>query len=181
MNVLFLALGGGRRKGTLAEADQVIAEGGRALILVDSFGPWKLESVPEGVEMVGLTSLERQHWPMQVTDALILRAPDRLLRAIGRGPVRRLAKRIRGAYKRRVGQPIHRRVTVGYHKLWPDRHHGLVMSLVRRREIDFIVVTTHQSMIRAARMQRDLDAAAISRPKTRFSIDHLVDASPTVG
>jgi hypothetical protein len=176
VNVLFLGLGNSRVKGTIAESEQVTRDGGRALILVETYRPWQKEAVPDGVELVGLGSLEKGHWPLGSERLLLFRLPDSALRAMGRGPVRKFSTRARRAYKERFADRVHRRFMSQYRRIWRNRNHQLLMSsLVRRGDLDYIVVTNYASVPWGARIQRELDATSTPRPKVRFSIDHLED------
>jgi len=176
MNVLFLGVGNSRVKSTIAESEQIIRDGGRALILTDTFRPWQKEAMPDGVELIGLGSLEKGHWPLGTERLLLFRLPDGILRAIGRGPAREFSTRARRVYKERFAERVHRRFMSRYRRLWHNRNHDLVMSsLVRRGDLDYVMVTNYASMTWGAHIQRDLDATSTPRPKVRFNIDNLED------
>jgi hypothetical protein len=179
VNVLFLGVGNSRVKGTIAESEQVTRDGGRALILVETFRPWQKEAMPDGVELIGLGSLEKGHWPLGTERLLLFRLPDSMLRAIGRGPARTFSSRARRAYKKSFADRVHRRFMAQYRRIWRNRDHQMLMSsLVRRGELDYVVVTNYASVPWGERIQRELDATSTPRPKVRFSIDDLEDAPP---
>lgn len=176
MNVLFLGVGNSQVKGTIAQSEQVLCDGGRALILVETFRPWRKEALPDGVELVGLGSLEKDHWPLRIEQVLLFRLPDGLLRAVGRGPARKFGNRARSWYDERFAERAHRRIVSRYRRIWRNRNHEHLMSwLVRRGDLDYVVVTNYASIPLGARIQHDLDATSTPRPKVRFSIDHLED------
>jgi hypothetical protein len=118
--VLFLALGGSRRKETIAESARVVAAGGRAVILVDRVGSgWRPDLLAPGVEVVEVAGLLRRHAPWRAQEAVLFGAPRALLRAAGRGRLRRFAERAGAAYERRLAWRVHRRVFLpAYERIW---------------------------------------------------------------
>jgi hypothetical protein len=181
VNVLFLALSGARGDGVMIEAGQVVSDGGRAVVLTDTFRPWRAEDVPPGVELLGIGGFEKEHLPLRIEHVMVF-GPERVLGAVAKGSVRRVATRAQSIYRRRLANPIHRRAMVAYRKIWRNHQYRHMMaSLVRGGDFDYIVVANFASITLGARIQRDLDAAAQARPVTRFSIDHLADAPVAVG
>jgi len=106
-----------RRAAILAESAQVARNGGRAAIVVDTFRPWKDEAMPTGVELIGVGALERDRPLVRFVDRYVVRAPDKLLRMAGRGPLRTFTRRLRRAYKTRVAKPIQGRATSAHRRL----------------------------------------------------------------
>jgi hypothetical protein len=178
VNVLFLAIAGGRRAAILAESEHVVRDGGRATILVDNCRPWRQETLATGVELIGLGALQRDRAPLRIVDRYVVRAPDKLLRLVGRGPVRTSAERLRRTYKRRIAQPIEHRATVAYRRVSRRaRNQDLMMSVLRRGDFDYVVVANSQSIVLGAEILDALTTRSMPRPQIRFSVDHLADAT----
>jgi len=184
MNVMFLGFAGSRREAILAESAQVARNGGRAAIVVDTFRPWKDEAVPNGVELIGVGALERDRPLMRFVDRFVdryvVRAPDKLLRMVGRGPLRTFTRRLRRAYKNRVAKPIQGRATAVHRRLArPVSNTDLIMPMLRRGDFDYVIVANSQSIVLGAEIQDALTAAGATQPQIRFSADHLVDVPVT--
>ena len=181
MNVMFLGFAGSRRAAILAESAQVVRNGGRAAIVVDTFRPWKDEAMPTGVELIGVGALERDRPLVRFVDRYVVRAPDKLLRMAGRGPLRTFTRRLRRAYKTRVAKPIQGRATSAHRRLTrPVSNTDLIMPMLRSGDFDYVIVANSQSIVLGAEILDALTAAGATRPQIRFSADHLVDVSATV-
>jgi hypothetical protein len=171
--VLFLALGGTRRPETLAEAALVVAAGGRAVILVDRADDrWRPDVLADGVEVVELTGLLGRHAPWRVQEAVLFGGPRTLLRAAGRGRLRRFAERAGAAYERRFAWRVHRRVFLpAYERIWGRTRKSLVeRHLLRGATYDVLVVHDPMSLPLAARLVTG-DAFAGRLPAVRFGLD----------
>jgi hypothetical protein len=176
-SVLFLALGGTRRRETLAESALVAAAGGRAVILVDRVdGRWRPDALADGVEVVDLAGLLGRHAPWRVQEAVLFGAPRVLLRAVlrtaGRGRLRRFAERAGAAYERRLAWRVHRRVFLpAYDRIWGRTRDSLVeRHLIRGATHDVVVVSDPTSLPLAARLVTG-DAFAERQPAVRFGLD----------
>ena len=180
MNVLFLALAAGRRLAVLDESAEVVRDGGRAVILTDTFRPWRGYQVAPGVELMPLGALSKDRLPLRLVDVAVIRIPDKMLRVVSKGPLRQPGKRVRRAYKRRIGEPLQRRA-IALQKRFarPVRHQDLVMSMLRRDDFDAVIVANSQSILLGAQVLRALKNETNRRPIVRFSIDHLADAPAT--
>lgn len=176
MNVLFLAIAGSRRAAILAESEHVVRDGGRATIVVDNFRPWRDETLAAGVKLIGLGALQKDRAPLRFVDRYVVRAPDKLLRVVGRGPVRTFAQRLRRTYKRRIAQPIERRAILAQQRASRRaRNQDLMMSILRRGDFDYVVVANSQSIVLGAEILDALTTMPTPRPQIRFSVDHLAD------
>jgi hypothetical protein len=154
MQVLFLALGATRRRAVVEETTQVVADGGRAVVLVAAARPWSRERFHPEVEVVDLSRLEA-HGPIRrVERALLFSGPELVFRALDRGPMKTFARRAGGAYERRIASPVHR-------ALMPrkgDDPAELRQLLIRRKVLagrppfDLFVVSDPASMPPAARL-----------------------------
>jgi hypothetical protein len=170
MNVLFLALGGSRRNAVVAESADIAARAGnRVVVLIGSRRPWRDTTFAEGVRVIDLAELERAHLPMRVETAILLRGPSRLVRAVGRGPMRSFARRAGGAYERKIGKPLHKRAVRAYRKLWKNRQHELAAAqLVRGAGLDYIVVADYASITCGSYLKKDPESVPV-----RFGINPL--------
>jgi hypothetical protein len=172
-SVLFLALGGTRRRETVAESALVVAAGGRAVILVDRVeSGWRPDALAAGVEVVELAGLLDRHAPWRAQEAVLFDAPRALLRAAGRGRLRRFAERAGAAYERRLAWRVHRRVFLpAYERIWGRTRQSLVeRRLFRGAAYDVVVVHDPMSMPMAVRLITG-DAFAGRAPAVRFGLD----------
>lgn len=174
MNTLFLALSGTRRGATISEAVDVVRAGGTAVILIGDRHTWRRETFPEGVGVVELPRLQRDHLPLRIERLVLFRAPKAGFTLIGRGPLRRFGRRAAGAYERRFANKVHRRVLPLYQRIWKNRERDVILSkVVDPGEFDTIAVTDFASLSYAASLVRALDAAKGAVPRLCYSIDHL--------
>jgi hypothetical protein len=170
--VLFLALGGTRRRETVAESARVVATGGQAVILVDRADGWRSEQLAPGVELIELAGLLSRHAPWRAQEAVLFGAPRALLRAAGRGRLRRFAERVGAAYERRLAWRVHRRVFLpAYERIWGRTRQSTVeRHLLRGAAYDVMVVHDPMSMPMAVRLITG-DAFAGRTPAVRFGLD----------
>ena len=111
MHVLFLSVGGTRRRAVVEESAQVLADGGTATVVVDRAAPWSKETFATGVTVVELAGLEQRRPALRFEQAVLYKAPRKVLRTVGRGPLRRFAKRAEKAYERRIASRASKEVT----------------------------------------------------------------------
>ncbi|PWU44324.1 hypothetical protein DLE60_20445 [Micromonospora globispora] len=170
MHVLFLSVGGTRRRAVVEESAQVLADGGTATVVVDRAGPWSKETFATGVTVVELAGLEQRQPALRFEQAVLYKAPRKVLRTVGRGPLRRFAKRAEKSYERRVASRVHRALL----RMRGDVRPRLVESLIRRGAgVDVVVVTDPLAMPYAARLVTG--AAQASKPSVCFSYDYAGD------
>lgn len=174
--VLFLALGGTRRRAAVAETAQVVARGGTATLVVTDAAAWRGDRPAEGVRLVDLTELERTHGWMPVQRFLLVRLPERLFRLVGRGPLRPWSTRATKAYRRRVADPLHER--------WRPLSRGdragsaaeMIRGHLRRTGVQLVVVNDPASMPAAVALLRTYDRD--SAPRVAYHLDRTAPADP---
>ncbi|MFE9201841.1 hypothetical protein [Micromonospora sp. NPDC007230] len=177
MRTLFLALGATRRRAVVAESGQVVAEGGEAVVLINSAASWRRETFPDGVQVVEVAQLEQQQPVRRAETLLLYRAPRFLLhRVVGRGRLRPRARRASKAYERRIADRVHRRLFLpAYGRLFKQARSRVVAREVRRQApFDVLVVTDALSMPMAVDLldRWAADGAAGTAPTVAYSIDH---------
>ncbi|MFB7232902.1 hypothetical protein ACFCY9_34750 [Streptomyces fimicarius] len=175
MQVLFLALGASRKRAVLDESAELRANGAQVMVIVDKKKSWlKVEFAP-GVVVTTLKELEATHLPRRVEHAVLYRAPRATVRAVGRGPLRRPARRGLKAYERRLAAKVHRKVFMPvYRRLWPDAQARTVLApFVARGGLDLLVVSDALSVPRAVRLL-DAWAADGARPRVCYGLDYDV-------
>lgn len=176
--VLFLAVGGARKRAVLEDAAEVVAGGGRATVLVGDRAAWRRERFPAGVTVVGLTELEGRQLPVRVERTVLYRAPRFAFRLVGRGRLAAFGKRAGGAYERRIADRVHRRVFLpAYQRLRRGGHFPLlVRHLLRAEPPQLVVVTDSASIPLGAQLVRESAAYAASAPQVCFGLDYLTPA-----
>lgn len=96
VNVLFMALGGTRRRAVEKEAVSIAERGGEVTILIATPWAWPVRNFPAGTRVVALKQLERGLWQLE---ALLFSAgPGFLYRKIYHGKLRRFFPK--GAFQR---------------------------------------------------------------------------------
>ncbi|GGT75185.1 MULTISPECIES: hypothetical protein [Actinomadura] len=169
MNVLFVALGASRRPAVVREAAQVVADGGSAAVLVRKSSTWAKDPLPDGVDAVELSALERRYRPDAVRIPLY-RIPGLLLRVCFPGPLRGLGKRIDSAYRRRVARPIDRRLARRYRRdAGAVRRRTVERDLLHARSIDLVVIADPQSLVTVAELA---DTIAGAGATLSYSVAH---------
>ncbi|SCL23837.1 hypothetical protein GA0070624_2808 [Micromonospora rhizosphaerae] len=167
MHVLFLSVGGTRRRAVVEESAQVVADGGAATVVVDRAAQWSRETFAAGVTLVELARLEQRQPALRVEQAVLFKAPRKVLRTVGRGPLRRFAHRAEKSYERRIASRAHR----AFLRMRGDVRPKLVDALVRRgASVDVMVVTDPLAMPYAARLVSGAPRSA--RPEVCFSYDY---------
>ncbi|WP_141578948.1 hypothetical protein [Actinomadura sp. WMMA1423] len=153
MNVLFLALGGSRRRAVAAEAEHLLQHGDKVTVLVDKASRWrKGPQIPEGADTVELSRLEGGYRPAAVR-LLLNRLPLLLLRVCLPGPLGGLRKRVRSAYVRRIDRPVDRRLARFYRRDAAGvRRRVIARDLLRGRSVDVVIVGDPGSMVLASEL-----------------------------
>ncbi|GAA4233748.1 hypothetical protein GCM10022254_36910 [Actinomadura meridiana] len=169
MNVLFLAIGGSRRHVIVAEARQVIDAGGTATVLVGKPAKWNNDPLPEGADMVDWSAFERRYRPAAVR-LLIDRIPLFLMRVCLRGPLSGFGRRLQSFYRRRVANPIHRRLGRLYRRNPAEiRERAMRRDVLARRPVDLVVVGDAESMVTASELR---DVFVDSGARLAYSVAH---------
>ncbi|HEX6967834.1 MAG TPA: hypothetical protein VF174_03280 [Micromonosporaceae bacterium] len=174
MKALFLALGATRRRAVLEEAAQVLAKGGRVVVLIDSLSAWHSEFFPSGVDVVDIGKLEQRHLPRKLEALVLYRIPCGLLQVIGRGPLRELARRAIKSYRRRIADRVHRRLFLPlYRRVWSQKRAQIIERYVLRGvSFDVVVVSDPLSMPDAVRLLHYYEQLGVTPPKVTYSVDH---------
>jgi hypothetical protein len=176
--VVFLALGGTRRRAAADEAGRVVARGGVATVVVADSSAWRNDRLADGVRLIDLKELELGHAWMPVEQAVLMRLPRRAARLVGRGPLRGWSKRALAAYRRRVADPLHHRAFV---PLLRRGRGALPANLIRRRlrdtTVDLLVVNDPASMPAAVALLQTYDRG--TSPRVAYGIDDLAPATST--
>ncbi|KKK05400.1 hypothetical protein [Micromonospora sp. HK10] len=154
-NVLFLALGGDRQRVVIQDAARVVAEGGRAVVVIDDVSVWPTpRRFSSRVRVLELAALQEAAMPAKVARKVLYRLPRRLFGLAGRLPLLSWSARVGTAYEKRVAQVIDERLfTPTYRWLRGDNRHRLVRRLVlRKTAFDVVVVCDPPSIPLAARL-----------------------------
>jgi len=172
MRVLFLAADGTRRRAVADESARVVAEGGRAVVVIGKEKTWRDTDFAPGVELVVRAGLDLRSPARSMEWLLLFRLPRKVYRTVGRGPLRgpvsamgRLHERVALSMQRGVVLPLHRRrykdgpIDGGKHIL-----HG--------SSFDVIVVADSASMPDALKLLAGAKADEV-RPEVAYSLAHL--------
>jgi hypothetical protein len=173
MRVLFVALGGNRKRAVTDESADVIASGGSAVVLVDDAAPWASVSFADGVEVVQAARIAAAHWPRRVESLVLYRGPQFVMhRAAGRGTPR--ARRLVKAYQRRVADRVHRRLFLPlYAKVFGGRSERAVeQRLARLGPFDLLVVADVVSLPDVHRLLK-AGLRVGGKPRVAFTIDEI--------
>jgi hypothetical protein len=169
VNVLFLALGAGRRRAVVEESAKVVANGGSATVVVATAHAWTAEIDP-GVTVIDSSVLYRGQLPWRIERLVVYRGPRFVLkRALGRR-----GKSAVRAYEKKVADRFHRRVFLPIHKrLRRDVRSQLIAQHITRspRPYEWIVVTDSRSMPEAVEVLDNLRAD--TRVGLVWSADHI--------
>ncbi|MGI5398949.1 hypothetical protein ACQEVG_05715 [Streptomyces sp. CA-135486] len=178
MQVLFLALGASRKRAVVEESAEVVARGGRAVVLVGVRKPWLDQGFAPEVELVTADELEASHLPRRLERLVLYRVPRLVVRVAGRGPLRSRAKRALKAYERRVAGRIHRRVFVPLHRrVWPRLADRMVWRhFSPRKGPELMVVADALSVPRAVQLIQAWESEGLAVPRVSYGIDS--DVSP---
>jgi hypothetical protein len=183
MQVLFLALGATRRRTVTDESAQVVADSGRAIVVIDQASAWSRDSFAPDVEVVELCRLELLHSPMSIERSLLFEAPRLLFRMIDRGPLARSARRAAKAYERRIADPLHRRMFMPlYRRVWRRARHRLIeRHVLHGVSFDLFVVSDPVSMPVAARLFMKYAAKNRIAPRISYGLDYAAPAASAGG
>ncbi|WP_433349084.1 hypothetical protein [Micromonospora sp. CA-111912] len=166
MHVLFLSIGAVRRRAVVEESAQVVADGGTATVVVDRISPWNRETFANGVRVIELAALQRRTPVARIEQAVLFKAPRKILRTVGRGPLRGFSKRAERAYQTRVADRAHR----AFVRLRGDNRAKLIERVGARSRVDVLVVTDPIAMPYAARLTGGHHAPTY--PRVCFSYDY---------
>ncbi|NJP32629.1 hypothetical protein [Micromonospora thermarum] len=183
MQVLFLALGGTRRRAVTEESARAVADGASAVVLVEQRKTWHRDEFDPGVEVVELARLEALHPPRRVEKVLLYRGPGAVFKVVGRGPLRPFVARAKKAYERRIAAPAHRALILPrQRKAWGDVRQRLIHRhvLAGRAPFDLVVVSDPDSMPTAARLVAGFAAGGLPEPQIAYSYDNA-GFDPAVG
>lgn len=175
MRVLFLAVGDARRKAVAAEATEVLQGNGTATIVISEPGRWATEGLPEGAEVIALAELERNQLPLRLERLVVFGIPRRVLKAVGRGPLKRRANKTWKRYERRIAKPLHRRAVGRYHSVFHGRRQQMIVDVAAARGYDWVTVTDYLSMEFGAAVLDGLGRSGKPMPRLGFGIDYLAD------
>ncbi|MEE6259009.1 hypothetical protein [Plantactinospora sonchi] len=174
--VLFLALGGNRPRGVAAESAEVVAAGGRAVVLVDHLGPWHGPRLDPAVEVVELSRLESARRSTRLVRAMLYGLPHGLFTVIAQGPLRQPARRARERYDTRFADRVHRRfVLPRYRPGWgAEIPSGLRRHLPDADGLDLIVVADAVSLPYGLGLLTAYRAAGVAEPALTFGLEYAV-------
>jgi hypothetical protein len=176
-HVVFLALGGTRRRAAVDETGRVVAGGGTATLVITDAAGWRNFSLATGVRVVELRRLELAHAWMPVEQLVLVRFPRFTFRIVGSGPMKRWSERVARAYQRRIADPLHQRAFLPLLRRGPG---ALAANLIRRRlgdrTVDLLVANDPASMPTAVALLRTYDRGG--SPRVAYSIDDAAPVAP---
>ena len=179
MQVLFLALGASRKRAAADESAQVVADGGRAVVLIDTRSAWRGTEFDPAVDVVELSRVEAARLPVRLEQLVLYRAPRKLFGTVGRGPLRRRVRKVAGRYEARVADRVHRRlVATRFRPGWGAGAHRLLRQAVPG-PYDLVVVLDPISMPYAAGLVADHEARGLGAPRIAFGLDYVPWTGPT--
>ena len=174
MRVLFLALGSTRVPTVIEEANEVVARGGSAVVLVTIISTAHFHRFDPKVRIVRVADIV-QTVPGPMAWWLLFKGPEVATHAAARGPLRGQVRRVHNAYARRIarmarrgtafkntpveGNPVHQ--DVFDHVLWH--------TVLRAETFDLMVVADPMSMPMAQRLVRARRAPTAK--KIAFTVD----------
>lgn len=173
--VLFLALGGTRRRAAVAETGQVVACGGTATVVVADAAAWRNDRFAGDVRLVDLTEEELRHGWMPLEQLVLVRLPARFFRLIRRGPLGAWATRAAKGYRRRVGDPLHQRLRPLSRRGRVSFNAGLIRRHLRHTNVNLVVVNDPASMPTAVALLQTYDGD--DAPRVAYSIDRTARAA----
>ncbi|WP_436526303.1 hypothetical protein [Actinoplanes sp. HUAS TT8] len=170
MNVLFLAVGAGRRRAVVEESARVVAAGGTATVVIAMAKQWKNETFAPGVTVLDSSVLHQGELLWRIERLMVYRGPEFVLkRAFGR----RGGSAVR-AYRNKVADRFHKRAFLPVHKrLRKDVSSKLIANHITRapKPYEWIVVTDTRSMPEAVDVLNELGPS--SRIGLAWSAEHL--------
>lgn len=174
--VLFLAVGGNRPRVVATEAAEVVAAGGRAVVLVEHAGPWRGLGLDPAVEVVELSRSESARRSTRLVRAVLYGLPHRLFAVAARGPLRSPARRARDRYDSRFADRVHRRFVLprqrpGWGARIPDE---LRRQLPDAAGLDLVVVADAVSLPYASGLLAAYRAAGAPEPALTFGLEYAV-------
>lgn len=184
MQVLFLALGGNRRRAVTEESARVVADGGTAVVLVGQLKTWHRDQFDPRVEVVEVVRLEQQHPPRTMERVLLFKGPGALFKVVGRGPLKQWATSTRKTYERRIAGPAHRALILpSDRRTWGQLRQRLIHRhvLADRPPFDLFVVSDPESMITAARLVAGCANSNLPNPRVAYSYDYAGSGATAPG
>ncbi|GAA3371516.1 hypothetical protein GCM10020367_22500 [Streptomyces sannanensis] len=182
MQVLFLALGASRKRAVIEESAEVVAAGGRAVVLIQRKKSWKSVEFAPGVDVLTSDELDAAHMPRRIEHLVLYRIPRFVISMFGIGPVRRLTRRVHKAYKRRVASRIHNKLFMPVHRrLWPALSARMMRSHFAQAPgggPDLMVVTDSLSVRLAMHLLDTWERDGLALPRVSYSIDYDERAEP---
>ena len=173
MRVLFLALGGSRKQAAADESARVVADGGRAVVLIDTSKPWAQTRFAPAVDVVELSTVESARPLVRFERFALYRVPRGLFRVAGRGPLRAKVRAAAGRYESRIADRVHGKlVATRLRPGWGEGAHRLLRGAVPG-PYDLIVVLDPISMPYAAGLFADLEARGAAMPRVAFGLDYV--------
>ncbi|NES31039.1 hypothetical protein GCE86_03935 [Micromonospora terminaliae] len=135
-------------------------------MVVDRMAPWSRETFADGVRVVELATLQRRMPMTRIEQAVLYKAPRKLLRTVGRGPLRGFSQRAERAYQKRFADRAHR----AFVRLRGDTRAKVIARVGAQPRVDVLVVTDPVAMPHAARLIGGDHAPSI--PRVCFSYDY---------
>jgi hypothetical protein len=173
-HVLILAEGGQRKRAALSDAEAVLARGGQATLVLRRRSQWRTEVISDRIQVVDLHELEKQERWMPLEWLLLVRAPRFAFRVVGLGPAKNFSERASRAWRRRVANPLHRRVFLPMiRRRDGSRPESLVeRGIGARTAVDALVITDPGSMPTAVDYLERHEV-----PFVAYSLDHAAPAT----
>lgn len=170
MNVLFLALGAGRRRAVQEESAKVVAEGGTATVVVAMAKQWQADSFVPGVTVLDSSVLHRDELLWRLERLVVYRGPEFVLRrAFGRrggSAVKAYRRKVADRFHKRAFLPVHSRLSKG------GRSRLIAQHMTRSaRPYEWIVVTDSRSMPEAVEVLNELGTK--NQVGLVWSADHI--------
>ncbi|MER7416115.1 hypothetical protein ABT346_04900 [Micromonospora peucetia] len=173
--VLFLAVGGARKRAVLEESAEVVAGGGSATVLISEAAAWRRERFPAGVRVVSLSELDRHRLPVRIEQNVLYRAPRFAFRMVGRGRLSAFGKRAGRAYENRIADRVHRRIFLpAYGRLQREGQFPLlVRHVLRAATPQLVVITDPASIPLGATLVSESATYTDTPPQICFGLDYL--------
>lgn len=172
MKVLFLAVGATRRRAVAAESARVVAEGGRAVVVIGKEKAWHDTDFAPGVDVVVRAGLDLRSPARSVEWLLLFRLPRKVYRTVARGPLRgpvsamgRLHERVALSMQRGVVLPLHRR-------RFKDGPRDDGKHVLHGSSFDLIVAADAASIPDALKLLAGASADEV-RPRVAYSLEHV--------
>jgi hypothetical protein len=168
-HVVILAEGGQRKRAAVTDAERAVAEGNEATLVLRQRSKWRDEPISDRVRVVDLHDLEKQERWMPVEWLLLVRVPRFAFKVVGVGPIKGFSQRASSAWRRRVANPLHRRVFLPMVRRRAGSRPESLMErgIGARTVVDVLLITDPGSMPTAADFLDHHDV-----PRVAYSLDH---------